>query len=199
METKIDEFKKAHKKIIRCLEKNRDYLFSEPYELGAFGIDQIKTALNCRYTQHLLSDVYGLNLHENFRLRSTTYAELKDYCVFIEWGKNNNITWSYNKEQPKIGEKLICFSFPTGAFVFGSSYPKGVFYDFFDELKEYEPKYRDDVNRCLYFSVEKSKDVFNNFEDIFKKHKERVIDYNQQERIRQIEEELKVLKGAKND
>ena len=181
----LQETKKVYDSIIKIAKKNKDFLNFDfqSLELKAknhlFGIE--------------LKENYGLEIDAK-RMDNINYKELKNnvHLTFID-GVSSKISWSDNGEQPN-GEYLIKFYYPTGAYIFGDDYPTDLFQKFFLELKSFCPDYMDTVNHSLYFKLENSKDVFNNYDSIVKKYNElNKEDFKQREIIR-IQKQLDKLK-----
>ena len=118
--------------------------------------------------------------------------------VYYMDGETRKISWSDDGRQPE-GEWLLCISFPTGMYIFGDYFrdekPIETFNNFFNELKNFDPKYVDTVNSCLYFTEENSKIVYDNFWGIFNEYKAMVKDEMQRQRKKELEEELARLNG----
>jgi len=183
---KLQETKKIYDSILKIARKNNDILNYDfkDLELRAknhlFGIE--------------LKEVYGLNIDEKI-FRNTRYQELKNnvHLTFID-SETTTISWEDDGKEPK-GETLIKFSYPTGAYIFGGDYPKDFFQKFFLELKSYNPDYCDSMNKSLYFKLENSKDIFNNYDSIVKKYYDLNKEDFKQREILRIENELKKLKS----
>ncbi len=183
---KLQETKKVYDSILKIAKKNKDLLNFDfqDLELKAknhlFGIE--------------LKEVYGLEINEK-RIENIQYQELKNnvHLTFID-SERTTIGWEDNGKIPK-GERLIKFSYPTGAYIFGRDYPTDFFEKFFFELKSFNPDYCDSANKSLYFKLENAKDVFNNYDSILKKYYDlNEEDFKQREIIR-IEKELEKLKN----
>lgn len=161
----MNNTEKAYKEIFKVLNKYKDDVI--------FDINSLKKSSELHLFGIKLKDEYGLNIDPKYVNRFDWY-EVNRYCHICTWGTGHSISWSDDKRQPEIGEVLVVYSFPTGAYIFGSSYendyPTEFFKSFWDELKSYSPKYCDTVNHSLYFSIETAKDVFNNFNEILKKY-----------------------------
>lgn len=106
---------------------------------------------------------------------------------------DRQISWSDDGRQPK-DEWLLKIGFPTGAYIFGdyfkSEYPVETFDVFFDELKSYGPKYCDTANHSLYFSSDNARRVYEDFDEIFNRHKEGVVNEMKRQKKLQLEQEL---------
>ena len=124
------------------------------------------------------------------------YVEVSDYEFIAKYGKDyyRIISWSDDGRQPD-NEWLYVISFPTGAYVFDSDYPKDTFNTFFNELKKYAPKYVDTANKSLYFSASNAKIAHNNFYEIFNKYKNLAAAENKKRRAEKLRKELEKLEG----
>ena len=161
---KLEKAKAHYKKIISSIKKNKDICFFDTDMLER----QAKGHLFCLE----LKEVYGLNLQEeslNYSDWIKIRCNLDCHIVTFTDTNGKKISIPDFGEQPK-NETLLKISFSTGAYIFGQDYPTGTFNKFFNELNSYNPKYSDSRNRDLYFELSKSKDVFNNLMEIYKKY-----------------------------
>lgn len=177
---KLQETKKIYDSILKIAKKNKDLL---NYDFQS---------LELQAKNHLfgleLKEVYGLEIDEK-RINNIQYQELKNnvHLTFID-SERTTISWEDNGKKPK-GERLIKFSYPTGAYIFSSDYPTVLFEKFFFELKSFNPDYCDSANKSLYFKLENAKDVFNNYDSILKKYYDlNKEDFKQREIIRKQKE-----------
>lgn len=117
--------------------------------------------------------------------------------LFISKDADHPIGCSDDGKQPQ-DEWLYIMQFTTGPYIFGDyfddCYPKETFEQFFSELKGFEPKYCDSVNKALYFTADKAKAVHEAFWPLFKKYKTLVKDEMERKRIKELEQELAKLK-----
>jgi hypothetical protein len=108
------------------------------------------------------------------------------------------ISWSDDGRQPD-NEWLFRICFPTGAYIFGDGdyfnkeYPVETFNAFFEELKSYGPKYCATANNSLYFSSDNAKRVYEDFDEIFNRHKAGVVNEMKKQKKLQLEQELERL------
>lgn len=127
------------------------------------------------------------------------YIRLTDEISLSLWwdGCGKEISWSDTGEQPTDGWYLV-FSFPVGAYMFHSGYPKKSFDGFFEELKSYGARYSDTVNSNLYFTldsnVQSARNVFRNYKTIYKKWRDAAQKEVLEDQIREAEESLRKLK-----
>lgn len=118
----------------------------------------------------------------------------RDYIKLAYYGEDlkRGISWSDDGKQPQE-EWLMTISFPTGAYIFGDSYPTETFKAFWKELKSFNPKYSDTNNHCLYFTEETAKDVYNNYDRLFETYRALVQDEVKEQRKKKLQEELASL------
>jgi hypothetical protein len=181
---------KAYKEIFKVLEKHKDSV--------VFNINNLKDRAELHLWGLKLKEVYGLNIDLK-DITSKEWCRISEYIKIGYFSCNNGsqISWEDNGNQP-LDEHLLIFSFPTGAYALGDKYPIKLFKEFFEELKTYNPKYCDTNNSTLYFSLDKAKDVFNNFDEIFAKYKYRYNKSAKQREIEELETKLNALKNSKN-
>ena len=112
--------------------------------------------------------------------------------VHISYWKSNSIV-NNSQKQPEVGKWLLCFDYPTGAYVFGNEYIWDLFNDFWEELKSYKYDFVDDLNHSLYFYLENSKDIIENYHEIFSKYKSKYKDYSIKAEKKRLERRLKEI------
>ena len=110
--------------------------------------------------------------------------------IFIKRYKNGDVLNS--KEQPD-NELLFAFKFHTGAYIFGENYYHDLFNEFFEELKSYKPKYKDELNDSLYFEMENGSKLFNEYDVICKKYQEKYYQLKKEEEVKELKMKLKEL------
>jgi hypothetical protein len=182
---KLQETKKVYDSILKIARKNKDLL--------NFDFQDLELKANNHLFGLELKEVYGLEIDDK-RIYNIQYQELKNnvHLTYID-SERTTISWEDNGKKPQ-GERLIKFSYPTGAYIFGRDYPCDFFKKFFLELKSFNPDYIDSANSSLYFKLENAKEVFNNYDSIIKKYYElNKEDFKQREIIR-MQEELDKLK-----
>jgi len=176
-EKNVKLWKKAYGEILDVLEKYKDFD-------GKYSFYDVEKMIG-EAKNHLMLiewyEKYGLTITHDKRLYGYNYVKLNDHITAsyyrdAEAEKNSGhggkyISWSDDGRQPK-DEWLLVISFPTGAYIFGDDYPVNIFQDFWNELKTYNPKYCDSHNNSLYFSLEKAKKVYDNFNDLLNKYQE---------------------------
>lgn len=177
---------KIYSDILKLIEKHKDEVV---FDVGQLKRDSERHLFGLR-----LKDEYGLDVNPK-AIHSTDWVKLNDYITVSQYGEkyNRTISWPVDGRQPEDGEYLMNISFPTGAYIFGQHYPVNIFQGFWDELKSYSPKYRDDVNHCIYFSLDTASKVFNEFGNIFKKHRELSAEDYKERRKKELEDELEKL------
>ena len=106
------------------------------------------------------------------------------------------ISWSDDGLQPD-DEWLLSISYPTGAYIFGDSYPKSLFQEYFLELKAIGAKYCDTANHRLYFNHENAKQAYEFKGDIFRKYKGKLTEFLEAEEAVKIRKRLDELEAKK--
>lgn len=176
---------------------NLQYLESESVSYAS----TLRSKLDCLELELKMKQVYGYEIKRSDFVNSLLYFRIHDYAHVThfddakkdhEKGRGYSISWSDDGRQP-LNETLLVLSFPTGAYIFDKDYPKPVFKEFFDELRTYNPKYSDSHNSSLYFELKKGAKVFNDFWDIFNKHKKKVDDWKREEKVKRLQKELEDL------
>lgn len=114
---------------------------------------------------------------------------------FYGGDQNRTISCSDDGSQPE-NEWLYVIRFPTGAYIFGQGYPTKTFQKFFNELKQFGPKYIDSANRALYFTSEKSASIHAALPEIFKRYKGLVDAELKEKRVKVLQDELEKLQGV---
>ena len=143
---------------------------------------------------------YNIEITHDKRVLSQNYIKMSEYIVFSyykdgeadrEKGGGKYISWSEDKRQPK-DEWLLVISFSTGAYIFGEDYEgqKQLFIDFFRELESHNPKYSDIVNHALYWSMDDAGKIYNEFQSILNKYRERNKAELKQRKIESLKKEL---------
>lgn len=164
-------------------------------DLYIFDIERLEMQSKCHLFGLELVEKYGIDINPK-SINSPTYFSFDRHRIIGYFGESTGrrISWPDDGRQPD-NELLLQISFPSGAYIFGDHYPKDLFNSFFEELKEFNPEYLDTENKCLYFSMENAKGVFNSFENILKKYKKLNIEERKKLRIEQIKRELESLES----
>ena len=162
--------KEIVEKAFKICEENKQ-LFSE------IGIsDFIRT---CDEVKKLL---YSIKLEEDYGIlnitrsmvqctESSVFVRINDNMYIASMGEKyrRTISWSADGRQPD-DEIMLVLSFPTGAYIFGDSYPTEIFTRMWEEIKSYGYKYVDDMNHNVYFSLDVAAPIANGFRDILNKY-----------------------------
>jgi len=187
------QIKKAYSEIFRILNKNKDVI--------CFDVDNLEKKSKLHLFGAKLKYKYGLDLNDK-DIYSLDYNKFGEHIFISPYGKkyNRTISWSDDDKQP-TDEILLGISFPTGAYIFGvggmfdEDYPVNLFNKFFNELKTYKPKYIDSRNSSIYFSLDNSKDIFNNFNNILKKYYEINKEDYKKRKIAKMKSEIEKLEN----
>lgn len=178
----------TYKNVLECLENNRETFEDKEY------FDEIFNQLTKRQKIVELEELFGFNIPHSTMYPH--YINLKyngnEAIMFAKEGKS--ISWSDDGRQPS-NEWLYIISFSTGAYYFGDHYPEETFNEFFNELKEYNPKYSDTRNRTLYFSPENAITIHAVFEDIVKKYAELSAEEYKKQKAEKLRKELEELEN----
>lgn len=184
---KYEETKNAYNEILKVVKKYRD--------ICLYDVSKMETQASIHLFAIELKEVHGFNVEPD-TINSLDWNRFGDYMTLGLWGEKyrRTISWEDNGKQPE-DELLLQLSFSTGAYIFGEDYPTEFFKQFFLELKGYEPKYIDTVNKNLYFSMDNAGKVFNEFPGILKKYYEKNKEDARLRKIKKMEEELEKLKS----
>ena len=90
-------------------------------------------------------------------------------------------------------EELLNISFPTGPFIFGDRYDCEYFTQFYNELKEVPPKYVDDLNKSLYYSIDNGEEAWTHYRETYEKYMAGNKQRNKEWLIKQKQMELEAL------
>lgn len=202
-EHNLRRWKEAYTDVLKVCDKYAER-FKQKYASEFSDIHE----MSVKARDHLMLiewyEKYGLKIEHDNRPHSYGYFKVGEYMNFNRFndakkdkaeGSGCFISWPDDGRQPK-NEWLLYIRFSTGPFIFGKDYEgqKQLFRDFFDELKSYKPDYRDTANRSLYWKLDNAKGIFDDFNAIMKKYRER----NQSE-LKQREAEALRKKLAKLD
>ena len=143
-----------------------------------------------------ISAEFGVEIPSYYGYGGDWY-KLSDFQTIGFYGEDRNrtIAWSDDDSQPE-DEWLYVIYFPTGAYIFGQEYPTKTFQAFFNELKQFEPKYIDSVNKALYFTSEKAASIHTAFPEILQRHKGLVDAELKEKRVKALQDELEKLQGV---
>jgi hypothetical protein len=178
----------AYQEILKVLEKHED-LIKDDYPID------IRSMLSNRIELEKISSEFGIDIQG--KGSRTDYVRLGDYEVIVYFGDKRAIKIAHpdDGKQPKC-ERLYNICFPTGPYIFGEEYPTSTFQSFFNELKDYKPKYIDSANHSLYFTSETAKTVHNDFKDIYNKYKKLVSVELKAKKIIALKDELSKLESS---
>ena len=183
--------KEAYDEIFKVLRKHKDVCI--------FDVDDLKRRADLHLYGLELKEKYGLDIDPK-RVDNPGWMRFGEYKGIGMYGEKHGrtISWSVDGRQP-VDERLLQICFPTGAYIFGSSfnddYPVELFQKFWMDLKLFGPDYVDEANHGLYWKIENAKDVFNAFDSILKKYHEINKVDAKQRAIDKLEKELKQLKA----
>lgn len=202
-EDNVKIWKDAYTEILEVCEKypNFDQRFS------FYDIQEMRN----KAKNHLMLidwyEKYGLKLdHSHHTVFGYNYFRVSEYTSFQKFGdaaaekeagSGRYIAWSVDDRQPDH-EWLFIINFPTGAYIFGGDYPTDLFQRMWEELKAFGPKYRDDVNKYLYFSMEDAAPIMEQFNGIMQKYRQIYKDEETKREIEATEAKLKKLKEKEN-
>jgi hypothetical protein len=130
----------------------------------------------------VVKTLYAIKLEEDYGIKNITrnmvrgsesnvYVRINDYMYIASMGEKyrRTISWSADGRQPE-DEIMLVLSFPTGAYIFGDSYPTELFARLWEEIKSYGYKYVDDMNHNVYFSLDTAAPIANGFRDVLNRY-----------------------------
>lgn len=178
----------SYEEILNLMKSNSDIFV---------GDINIKSKLESRISAMRLSNDFGIEVSSNKLCGSHDYANLSEHIRIGLFGKSlqRTISCSDDNTQPD-NEWLYIIKFPTGAYIFGSSYPTVTFNKFFEELKSYNPKYIDSMNHVLYYTKENAKAVHEIFDILYAKYRDISIEESKQNKIADLEKQIKYIKNT---
>ena len=143
-------------------------------------------------TSHV-EELFGLELDrygdQYYRVKDT----YDDWFRILYYSKESpGLSWPDDNKQPR-NEWGYVMSFPTGAYMFGDSYPVNTFNAMFQELKDMGAKYSDSVNHSLVFPPEIASKVIKSYPDICKKYQSMVQSELKEKRKIELQQELEKL------
>lgn len=170
----MEKSQQAYKEILELVSKYED--------LVIFNLKSLQEQSKKHLFALELKEKHGFNITPD-QIGSIDYSRFGDYMALGMWGEKyrRNVSWSDDNSQP-TDELLLCISFGTGAYIFGDDYPIELFKEFFEELKTYNPKYKDTVNKSLYWSLENA--------GILQKYKNKYRDGEKERKIAKLKKEL---------
>ena len=176
-----------YNEILSVLDKHDTFIKNE-YELD------IRYKLKSKIKVQEITNRFGINtISLDF---SGTHVRIDDFRMLGLYGEqyNRTISWSDDGRQPE-NEWLYLISFPTGAYIFGESYPTHTFDKMFDELKTYGPVYSDTRNHNLYFDEKNAKFVDDNFSKILNKYRDLANKELVETKIKKLKAQLELLES----
>jgi len=152
--------------------------------------------------------LYAIRLQENYGICNITsnmvvsceesvYVRINEDVYIASMGEkyHRTISWPSDGQQPK-DEVMFVLTFPTGAYIFGDSYPTALFTEMWEEIKTYDYKYVDDMNHNIYFPLDKAAPISYAFCDILKKYEKRYRDEASVRRAAELRKELERLESV---
>ncbi len=180
----IDAYKKILKVIKSCAKEAE---LDSSVDIG-YKLEQL-------ITREEIQESFGIDLKHCYEYSDSYFKVGYDQYIALYGTKHNRtISWSDDGEQPK-DEWLLAVTYPTGAYIFGEDYQKETFAQYFDELKEFEPKYVDTVNHCLYYTADKAKAVYDEVGEITKKYRAIAEENRKASKIDALKKQLEVLEA----
>jgi hypothetical protein len=199
-EKRLESAKMAYEDILNTFKKYDNLKDHRGKSLIFIGIVDLPN-LEKMAERHLL----GLNLRKlGFSVNpedfiNSDYVRFGNNRIFSWYGEkyNRKISWSDDDRQPN-NEYLFSIAIPNGAFIFGNHYPEETFKNFFNALLAYKPDFKDTKNSCLYWRITNplAPKVFDEFQNILYTYKEADIELSKAQRIKELEEELELLKKS---
>lgn len=152
------------------------------------------SSLTCKYKLAELEELFSIDLKgKSFSTHiKMGYDNTKSINYYDGGQSGRSISWSDDGRQPEK-EWLYVLSYPCGAYTFHSDYPTETFNNFIDEIKTYNPKYSDTINKSFYFSQENAKAIHENIDELFNKYSGQVKDELKQIKIKKLKDELAEL------
>ena len=192
----IKLWKKAYTEMLTVCEKYTGF----SSQFGFFDIDEMKTKAKNHLQVIEWNDKYGIELSHDHKPYSTNFIRINDYLSFQlfkdsekckEEHRGRSISWSDDGRQPEDGWFLV-IGFSTGSYIFGEDYEgqQQLFQDFFKELQGYNPDYSDTTNKNLYWKIENSKLIYNDFSDILKKYHDKNKNELNERKVKKLKMEL---------
>lgn len=166
----MQEKLQAYQQLLEVALKNKEYIDSNIVADIKEHLDAIQKSIE-----------FGLELSYNGPHHYVVKGGYDSWTrvLLISKDANQFIGCSDDGKQPQ-DEWLYLVGFTAGPYIFGSylnnCYPIETFQQFFSELKGFEPKYCDSVNKALYFTADKAKAVHEAFWPLFNKYKALVKD-----------------------
>jgi len=190
---------KSYKELLKSLKKYEDILKVD------HKVESFKGHLEEMITRYDWADHLGINIEGECIFGNALGGHLcfdsygwKQHIRISLFGSQSGrtIACSDDRRQPEEGELLYFITFPTGAYIFGEHYDTELFSMMFDELKAYQPKYSDTLNKALYFSKENAANIHKDFEGIYNKYMNMVGESVKKAKLKKLEDEIERLKSS---
>lgn len=179
-----------YQEILDVMEKNKDAIKARR------SID-IRSRIKDLIKMFAVFSEFSICVEDRQEASGGTYYKISEYQFIGLYGEDHRrtVSWLDDGEQPE-NEWLYCFSFSTGAYIFGQDYPMKTFNGFFNKLKSYEPKYCDSNNHSMYFSKENAAAVHDDFKSIMDEYREVAKAEFKKNRAKKLREELTHLEAS---
>lgn len=153
----------------------------------------IKEKCSLELFRNEIIEKYNINIPID-KINNTKYIRISSWHGDISLGIYNEKNVCNMEEKPD-NEMLLSIQFPTGAYIFGEDYDTEIFNEFYKELKTYKPKFCDDLNHYLYFELKNAGKIYNEYENIYKKYKEKYNSKIYKRKIDKLKEEIEYWEG----
>jgi len=181
--------KKNYEALARDLEKHKE-LVAEDHDLRCLELIENKI-----FTCELIED-YGWSIPSHITGNGNWFRISDEISAGTFGGDTKRtISWEDNNLDAK-GEFLLRVSFCTGAYFFGQYYDNEFFREFFLELNEYGPSFKDSRNKALYFSKEKAGKLLQDYTGLVGKYRKRYKSEADKRKAKKLREELQKLEGV---
>ncbi len=176
----------AYKKILKVIEScAKDTMLDSSVDIAY--------NLKLLITREEIQESFGINLKNCYNYGPTCFKVGEDQYISKYGSKHGRaISWPEDGRQPE-DEWLLAIRYPTGAYIFGEDYQQATFNEYFNELREFEPKYVDQANHCLYYTADKAKAVYEKIDEIFKKYRAIAEDNRKAGKIEALKKQLAEL------
>lgn len=201
-EHNLRRWKEAYEDILKVCNKYAD-TFAGKYASEFWDIRRMATEAKDHLMLIEWYEKYGLKIDHSYKPYSCNYFKVNDHITFSRFGdaakdkaegSGRYISWPDDDRQPK-NEWLLNIGFSTGAYIFGQDYDgqQQLFQDFFNELKGYNPDYSDSHNSSLYWKLENAKPIYEAFNGMIRKYRERNQSELKQREAEDLREKLQRL------
>jgi hypothetical protein len=165
-------------------------------EMGESSYKAISRIITEETQRETLQDVFKISLVNKYI--NAGYIDLYNDMHLVLMGENHKrtISWSDDGSQP-VDEWLLSIAYPTGAYIFGDSYPVKLFQEYFIELKNLGAKFCDTKNHCLYFDSNNAKKVYDLQREILNKYNGKLKEFLEAEELIKLKKRLEELSTTK--